>query len=292
MSPNPAFEISVSRGLGDWLLANNTSFAFTSYQTGQLFMVGVLPNGKLSLNQQNFTRAMGVSEQGGRLYLVSLFQIWRLENMLRPGELGNGSFDAVYVPRNAQTTGDVDAHELGVDREGRVVFVNTKYSCLATLDLKHSFRPIWKPPFISKLAAEDRCHLNGMAMADGRPKYVTAISRTDLLTGWRARRDKGGVVIDVETDRIVTDQLSMPHSPRLSGGSRPARLIQPTTLPVAGSMRAMTSVPHTLANNSPSTISSSFNSGIGLPSAVTWMRRCSFSVFGSRMWMVGEPSLI
>ena len=218
MSPNPAFDISVSRGLGDWLLANNTSFAFTSYQTGQLFMVGVLPNGKLSLNQQNFTRAMGVSEQGGRLYLVSLFQIWRLENMLRPGELGNGSFDAVYVPRNAQTTGDVDAHELGVDREGRVVFVNTKYSCLATLDLKHSFRPIWKPPFISKLAAEDRCHLNGMAMADGRPKYVTAISRTDLLTGWRARRDQGGVVIDVETDRIVTDQLSMPHSPRLVGG--------------------------------------------------------------------------
>jgi uncharacterized protein (TIGR03032 family) len=55
-------------------------------------------------------------------------------------------------------------------------------------------------------------------MVDGRAKYVTAVSRTDLLTGWRARRDQGGVVIDVETDRIVTDQLSMPHSPRFIDG--------------------------------------------------------------------------
>lgn len=218
LPPVPVSDISVSRGLADWLVANDTSLAFSSYQTGQLFLVGVLPNGGISLNQQNFTRAMGVTAHGGRLYVGSLFQIWRLENMLRPGELGNGSFDAVYVPRNAQTTGDVDVHELGIDREGRVIFVNTKYSCLATLDLTHSFKPLWKPPFISKLAAEDRCHLNGLAMVDGRAKYVTAVSRTDLLTGWRARRDQGGVVIDVETDRIVTDQLSMPHSPRVADG--------------------------------------------------------------------------
>lgn len=210
-------QITVSRGFCDWLKQHQTSLAFTSYQTGQLFLVGAHPNGTVSFNQQNFSRAMGVCWAGGRLYLGSLFQIWRLENMLQPGQVGNEVFDAVLVPRNAQTTGDVDIHEVGVDAQGRVIFVNTKYSCLAALDLAHSFKPVWTPPFITKLAPEDRCHLNGMAMVGGTVKYVTAVSRSDVLTGWRERRHEGGVLIEVETGRIVTDQLSMPHSPRVVG---------------------------------------------------------------------------
>jgi uncharacterized protein (TIGR03032 family) len=208
-------KISVSRGFADWLRQNRTGIAFTSYQTGQLFLVGVLPNGTVSFNQQNFTRAMGVCYQPGRLYLGGLHQVWRLENMLRPGEIANKAFDMALVPRNGQTTGDVDIHEIGTDRAGRVIFVNTKYSCLATLDLNHSFRPIWKPDFISKLVPEDRCHLNGMAIVDGSVRYVTAVSRSDVLTGWRERRHEGGVLIETATNRIVTDQLSMPHSPRV-----------------------------------------------------------------------------
>jgi uncharacterized protein (TIGR03032 family) len=211
-------EIQVSRGFAAWLLSNQLSLAFTSYQTGQLFLVGVLPNGNVSFNQQNFQRAMGVCYQYGHLMLGSLFQVWRLENMLRPGEIGNKAFDSVMVPRNAQTTGDIDVHEIALDRAGRVVFVNTKYSCLATFSPTHSFRPIWKPPFISKLAPEDRCHLNGLAMVDGAPKYVTAVSRGDVISGWRERRHEGGVLIDVETNRVVTDRLSMPHSPRVWDG--------------------------------------------------------------------------
>jgi len=209
--------ITVSRGFTAWLRSHDTSLAFTSYQTGQLFLVGSHPNGTVSFNQQNFQRAMGVCWMPGRLYLGSLFQLWRLENMLRPGEIANQTFDSVLVPRNAQTIGDVDVHEVGIDSDGRVVFVNTKYSCLCTLDLTHSFKPIWKPRFISKLAPEDRCHLNGLAMDKGRPRFVTAVSRSDVLTGWRERRHEGGVLIEVETNRIVTDQLSMPHSPRVVG---------------------------------------------------------------------------
>ncbi|MEN2789555.1 TIGR03032 family protein [Sphingomonas oligophenolica] len=211
--------ITVSRGFNAWLRSHDTSLAFTSYQTGQLFLVGSHPNGTVSFNQQNFQRAMGLCWMPGRLYLGSLFQLWRLENMLRPGELANQAFDAVLVPRNAQTTGDVDIHEVGIDDEGRVVFVNTKYSCLSTLDLTHSFRLVWKPPFISKLAPEDRCHLNGLAMDKGKPRFVTAVSRSDVIAGWRERRHEGGVLIEVETNRIVTDQLSMPHSPRVVGGT-------------------------------------------------------------------------
>lgn len=209
-------QISVSRGLAGWLARTRCSLAFTSYQTGQLFLVGRLPGDRISFHQQNYVRAMGLHAQPQRLYIGSLFQIWRLENVLAPHERANEHFDRLFVPRNAQTTGDVDVHELAIDRSGRVIFVNTKYSCLASLSLTHGFKPLWKPPFISRLAAEDRCHLNGLAMADGAPAFVTAVSRSDVTGGWRDRRHEGGVLIDVRTDRIVTDQLSMPHSPRVA----------------------------------------------------------------------------
>jgi len=218
--PEPIDEtnITVSRGFSGWLESNHVGLAFTSYQTGQLYLVGVMANGSVSFNRQNYQRAMGLCSDGPRLWVGALFQLWRLENMLRPGEIANGAFDAAFVPREARTTGDIDIHEIGILANGQPVFVNTKYSCLATLDPVHSFQPIWKPAFISKLAAEDRCHLNGLAMRDGVPAYVSAVSQTDALSGWRARRDAGGVIIDVASGRVLTDQLSMPHSPRLADG--------------------------------------------------------------------------
>jgi uncharacterized protein (TIGR03032 family) len=218
MSPPSGTNITVSRGFASWLGVQNVSLAFTSYQTGQLFLVGLLPSGSVSFNQQNFVRAMGICYDEGRLWLGSLYQLWRLENMLLPGEQANGSFDTVFVPREGRTTGDIDIHEIGIFSDAQPVFVNTKHSCLATLDPVHSFKPYWTPPFISKLAAEDRCHLNGLAMVEGAPAYVTAVSQTDVLSGWRARREAGGVVIEVATGRVVTDQLSMPHSPRVANG--------------------------------------------------------------------------
>ena len=163
-------------------------------------------------------RAMGVVGNAQRIYLGGLYQLWRFENVLRPNETIHGQFDKCYVPRNAQTIGDLDIHELGIQANGKVIFVNTKYSCLAELSQTHSFKAVWKPKFISKLAPEDRCHLNGLAMVEGRAKYVTAVCRSDSVDGWRDRRQDGGVVIDVETDEIVCEGLSMPHSPRWHNG--------------------------------------------------------------------------
>ena len=212
-------KISASRGLVDWLATHRISFGLTSYQTGQLMLIGVLPRGRLSVYQRNFVRAMGLCANPQRIYVSAIAQLWRLENVLGPEQVANKQFDRLYVPRNAQTTGDLDIHEIAVDRDEHVVFVNTKYSCLATVDPVHSFRPLWRPNFISNLAPEDRCHLNGLAMQDDQPKYVTAVSRSDVVDGWRDRRQEGGIIIDVKTDRIVTDDLSMPHSPRLANGS-------------------------------------------------------------------------
>lgn len=211
-------KIECSRSLADWLIMNNVSLAFTSYQTGQLFLIGVLPDKRISIHQRNFIRAMGLISHPDRVFVASIEAVWRLENILRRQERVNQHYDRLFVPRNAQITGDLDVHEMAVDKHGRVIFVNSKYSCLATFNTVHSFKPVWKPKFITKLAPEDRCHLNGMAMSAGTPKYVTAVSQSDLVNGWRERREKGGVLIEVETDRVVTDELSMPHSPRVANG--------------------------------------------------------------------------
>lgn len=209
---------SCSRGLAGWLAGNGLSLAITSYQSGRLYLVGSDKQGRVSFFERIFERAMGIIGNAQRIYLGSLYQVWRFENILKPSELVHGQFDKCYVPRNAQTIGDLDIHELGIQKNGRVVFVNTKYSCLAELSQTHSFKAVWKPKFISKLAPEDRCHLNGLAMVDGKPKYVTAVCRSDAVDGWRDRRHDGGVVIDVETDEIVCEGLSMPHSPRWANG--------------------------------------------------------------------------
>jgi uncharacterized protein (TIGR03032 family) len=211
-------EKTCSRGLAGWLSASRMSLAITSYQTGRLYLVGSDTQGRVSFFERIFERAMGIVGNAQRLYLGGLYQLWRFENVLRSNETIHGQFDKCYVPRNAQTIGDLDIHELGIRKNGKVVFVNTKYSCLAELSQTHSFKPIWKPSFISKLAPEDRCHLNGLAMVDGAPKYVTAVCKSDAVDGWRDRRMNGGVVIDVETDEIVCEGLSMPHSPRWANG--------------------------------------------------------------------------
>ena len=216
--PGDKTDISFSGGLSDMLASQQISLAFTSYQSGNLYLLGRAETAALSLHQAVYPKAMGVVGDANRLYLGSLAHVVRMENVLAPGQVVNAKHDKVYVPRNFQTIGEVDIHELGIRSDGRVVFVNTRWSCLAELSLTHSFKPIWKPAFISKLAPEDRCHLNGLAMVDGRPKYVTAACKSDVVDGWRDRRADGGVVIDVETDEIVCEGLSMPHSPRWHDG--------------------------------------------------------------------------
>ncbi|VXD23638.1 TIGR03032 family protein [Planktothrix paucivesiculata] len=203
-----------SRHFVEWLQQHQVSLALTTYQTNRLCLIGVQPNGEICTPVWELERPMGLYTTAERFYLATRYQIWRFENVLENGELLQEKYDRLYVPRVAHTTGDLDIHDLVADDLGNLVFVNTEYSCLATLHPQHSFAPIWKPPFISKLAPEDRCHLNGLAAVNGVPRYVTAISRSDVASGWRHQRTQGGVVIDIQTDEIIASGLSMPHSPR------------------------------------------------------------------------------
>ena len=211
------FDITGSRQFISWMNEQRISLAFTTYQARKLFLIGRRQRDRLSVFQRTFNRCMGLWGDGQTLFMSSLYQLWRFENVLAAGKSQNG-FDRVYVPQVGYTTGDLDVHDVATDGQGRPIFVNTLFSCLATVSPRHSFVPLWRPPFITKLAAEDRCHLNGLAMGDGRPRYVTAISRTDVTDSWRDRRHDGGCVIDVESNEIVATSLSMPHSPRLHQG--------------------------------------------------------------------------
>ena len=215
---SPSFEVSASRLFTRWLAGERASLAFTTYQAGKLVLVGLRPDGRLSIVAKSFPRCMGLGTgPGGTVWVSALYQLWRFQNFLEPGAKRDDS-DAVFVPVTAFTTGDVDIHDIGSTADGRPIFVVTRYNCLATTSARASFAPIWAPPFIDRLAAEDRCHLNGLAMRDGRPAFVTCVAATNLADAWRERRRDGGVVLDVASGETVAAGLSMPHSPRLHRG--------------------------------------------------------------------------
>lgn len=191
------------------------SLVVSTYQAGKLILVrgdGAVVN----THFRTFGKPMGVAADAHRLTVGGAQSVWSYRNMpavaatLEPP----GRHDACYVPRRIHVTGDIDVHEMAYAADGELWLVNTSFSCLCTLDAEHSFTPRWRPPFVSAYAPKDRCHLNGLAMVDGRPKYVTALGTADTAAGWRVRKADGGVLLDVDTGEVVLRGLSMPHSPR------------------------------------------------------------------------------
>lgn len=207
--------IQLSDGCIQWLQHHHVSLVISTYQIGKILSIGHKQDGKYSAFERTFDRCMGMclTQDGNGFYLSCKNQIWRFENILQQGEVIN-DYDKLYVPQSSSTTGDCHIHDLTVDKENKLVFVNTLFNCLATTSEINSFRPYWKPSFINKLVPEDRCHLNGLANREGKPFYVTVVGCSDEREGWRQLRGNGGVVIDITNNEIVSHGLSMPHSPR------------------------------------------------------------------------------
>lgn len=216
---SPTVDYSLSGGIAALLERLNLSIAFSSYQSNLLYMLGVLPKGGPHLHQSAMVKPMGLAHNGrGGLVVAAGYQVIEFANILQSHERVNEVFDACFMPRTIHITGGLEAHDVAVDNNGRIVFVNTAFNCLATVSPRHSFEMVWKPSFISTLVKEDRCHLNGLAMKDGMPAYATAVSRSDTIDGWRDRRSDGGIVLDIQSGKIVCEGLSMPHSPRMHRG--------------------------------------------------------------------------
>lgn len=215
--PTVKLELQTSRQFSNFLAEQAISLAVTTYQAGKLFLLGVQPDGRLSVFERTLERCMGLCATADSLHVATLYQIWRFQNVL-PRGAAHGGHDAVFSPRMSWVTGDLDVHDIAIGADGRPVFANTLFSCIATVSDTDSFVPLWQPKFISKLAAEDRCHLNGLTLRDGKPAYVTVVGQSDVADGWREHRRDGGCVIDVESNEVVVSGLSMPHSPRMHNG--------------------------------------------------------------------------
>lgn len=197
------------------LLRFGASLVVSTYQANKLLAVRAKADG-LSTLVRSFDKPMGMAVSGGRLAVGTRHAVWFLKNA--PDIAGRvepaGLHDSCWLPRTAHITGDMGVHEIAWGGDDLWI-VSTRFSCLCTLQPDYSFVPRWRPPFISALAAEDRCHLNGLAMADGKPRYVTALGTGDAPGGWRKDKPRGGCLIDVDSGEFVARGFCMPHSPRL-----------------------------------------------------------------------------
>ena len=209
-----AFHYSQSDSFAAVLAELGSSLLISTYQANKLLVARAAGAG-VSMLVRTFDRPMGLAVEGRRLALGSRDQVWVFRDApdIAPRVEPAGQHDACFIPRSSHVTGDIGVHELAW-AAGELWAVNTRFSCLCTLHPDYSFVPRWRPSFVTALAAEDRCHLNGLAVVNGRCKYVTALGETDTHDGWRAHKPQGGCVIDVSGGDVISRGLSMPHSPR------------------------------------------------------------------------------
>jgi uncharacterized protein (TIGR03032 family) len=223
MTQKSALASVYTSNLPDLLRQLNCSLVVTTYQAGRVILVrhdeverNGASAGTLNTHFRRFDRPMGVCEKDGRLSIGGTNTVWEYRNV--PAVARNldapTKHDACYVPRSTHFTGNIDIHEMSWSGDDHLWLVNTRFSCLCTLDVDNSFHPRWRPAFVSAYAPEDRCHLNGLAMRDGKPRYVTALGETDVMGGWRANKASGGILLDIENGEVLQRGLSMPHSPR------------------------------------------------------------------------------
>jgi len=219
-SPEPAASLlcEPDAGFVEWLAASGGSLAISTYQAGRLLLVGW--NGhQVTFLPRHFDRPMGIDVDGDRLALATRHAVLLFGNArpLAKHYRAPGQYDALFLPRVSYHQPELNIHDIAFAADG-VWMVNTRLSCLARLSALYTFEPVWRPRFVSDLVPEDRCHLNGLALRDGQPAFVTALGETDTAAGWRERKADGGVVIDVASGEVVRRGLAMPHSPRWHAG--------------------------------------------------------------------------
>lgn len=215
MSVSP-FTCSFTPNFPKLLQQLQCSLIITTYQAGKVIFISPNEAGRLTQLPRTFRKPMGIALQKNKMGIAIKDEVIVLTNV--PSLAAQypkkpSVYDGFFVPRATYYTGQVDIHDLDWGKEG-LWAVNTSFSCLSLIDDNFSFTPKWQPHFITKLASEDRCHLNGMALQNGEPMYVTALGKGDVHQSWRDNIVKGGVLMHVPSNEIVLDHLAMPHSPR------------------------------------------------------------------------------
>ena len=218
--PLPPFSCTHSPDLPELINKLKCTIAISTYQAGKVILISSNNGQKLVQLPRNFKKAMGMAINEAKMAIATQNEVVILKNtpQLAPNYPKQpNTYDALFVPRSVFFTGEIDIHDLEwVDK--KLLAVNTRFSCLSLINDDYSFEPVWKPSFITKLTPDDRCHLNGVALQNSKPKYVSALGKSDESGGWRANKLTGGIIMDVDTNEIVAANLPMPHSPRIYDG--------------------------------------------------------------------------
>lgn len=216
----PEIEVTHTASFGELLAGLPASVLVTTYQANKLAVLRPR-DGVINTHFRHVPKPMGLARQENRIALGVNFGIRFYENLpgRAPANPDGPAFDGCFFPVGEHITGGIDIHETEFDADGTLWFINTRLSCLCRHHPDYSFEPVWRPGFISALSPEDRCHLNGLAMVDGRPRFVSALGESDAPGGWRDNKASGGLVIDIDSGEAVVTGLSMPHSPRYYNGA-------------------------------------------------------------------------
>ncbi len=210
------YQIEFDQEIVDVFNELNSCIVFSTYQAGTVMVLGTDRDDRLYQIPVTVKKPMGIAVKDDTMAIASLdeIQLFGRNNHVAEQKMVNKkNFDTYFINRATYNTSSIDLHDIdfGINK---IWGVNTAFSCLSTFDITNNFVFKWKPNFIDELVPEDRCHLNGMAMRDGLPRYVTALSKTNTKEGWRSDIMNSGVLLEVPTSEVILDGLSMPHSPR------------------------------------------------------------------------------
>ncbi len=209
------YHLKFSDSFIEWMNEINSSIVFTTYEAGKIVMVGPSTGkARFAVSERSFGRAMAMAMTDDGFLLSIQHQLWRFQNCLKEDTITQDGWDRIFLPRQCHVTGGVDVHDIALDKHNKLMAVITLYNCVAQLDHRGNFNPVWKPEFIDRVINEDRCHLNGFCLVKDEVKYVTIVSASNTPNGWREHRADGGQVIDITTNKVIASGLAMPHSPR------------------------------------------------------------------------------
>lgn len=216
-NPSPPFTATYSPNVPELMNTLGCTIVLSTYQAGKVICLSAMNNDNLIQLPRTFDNAMGLATDSERIAVACKTNVQVLKNSpshapTYPAKAE--TYDSLFLPRATYYTGQLALHDMHWGPQG-LVAVNTMFSCLSTITPEYGFEPMWKPPFISELIPEDRCHLNGMAINKGVPEYVTALGDTNVREGWRENKMNGGVLMHVPSGEILVRGLAMPHSPRI-----------------------------------------------------------------------------
>lgn len=213
------YSINFDKSFPKILFDKKVSLVFSTYQAGRLIVLGSLNGNHLHQIPVGFKKPMGIAISDNKLAIATLDSLYFFSNREHVADtirLNEKNFDTVYLQRAKYATSTLDIHDIAFGN-GILWGVNTVFSCLCVFDINHNYVPKWKPPFISALVPEDRCHLNGMVLENDLPVYVSMLSTTNTKEGWRENITETGTIMTVPKGEVIAEGLSLPHSLLLDG---------------------------------------------------------------------------